>query len=388
MFVGYLLLPLFCLQLSYVAEGLRTVYMYKNNCRDPNSYTENPGVIHVIDSIKLELVEQIPNEMIACYSILQAHQNQTHSKRHLRMYFEKVRIDDRTQTNDGVEIYAGFSKQKRLTKSHYGVYGNYDRIGRKWKGSEDVLMEYASFPSSDLALFFQGKITSEFTGFIAIVTAFSIPNYEVKMCQEGEFLCRLSGICISRNLLCDGYMHCGLEDNSNNENCDTSDIPGRKQYQKTYRSIDIGLVLGCIVAIFILLVAVLWLGIVCIQRSKLTNSNSSRRENSQNTQVERASIAENVLVTPAIIAPFWEPPPLYQEEIDASSVRNSSTFELPPPYQQHSRREAEDCLDLVSNDVLAEEYANIHNNRLVPNDSDTEETEVDDDKDDDVAPRV
>lgn len=86
------------------------------------------------------------------------------------------------------------------------------------------------------------------------------------------------------------------------------------------------------------------------------------------------------------MAPFWEPPPLYQEAVETNIVRNSSTFELPPPYQQHNRRDAEDCLDLVSNDVLAEEYANIHSTPRT-NDSDTEETEVDDDKDE-VTRRV
>lgn len=193
------------------------------NCEDVN----NIRLKRVTDSIKLELSRTYPNKFIECSTTLEAYSN--HSDRilfgrYLRIYFEKVRISDETQTSDGLQIYKGYTDHIRLTETDFGVYGTYDKSGIRWRGSRDDLREFKSEPLPAFKLSFQGQVTSKLTGFTAIITSYTYPNSYGK-CLENDFLCEYSRICISRKLLCDSYMHCGFKDNSNNENC-PNDSPG------------------------------------------------------------------------------------------------------------------------------------------------------------------
>jgi len=193
---------------------------------------------------------------------------------------------------------------------------------------------------SALTLYFVGQVSESFPGFTAILTEFADQGLDGS-CPKPYIECEFHHYCIHEVLKCNKHQNCGQNDKSDFTGCETTppSTASHHNHKDNHNVLeglsstaDLGLMVGCAVSIVILMVVVLWLGIVCLKRSRLQSLHRRyRRQLTPPDGVDGAVVEPSPIqrILPSPPQYFMEPPPPYTETGSASTQTTATTLLIP-----------------------------------------------------------
>jgi len=294
-------------------ETIPLEYM-SDHCQIANTqFSDTSRFVYVETAIEIALSHDTRAVDMQCFVTFAARK----PNQRMLLHFESMDINNTPGASDWLWIFDGYgiNMQTQLSPSH-GMYGKY----------------YQSTQSA-LTIYFEG-VNLQSPDFKAILTTFTLPSNGT---CTGSFKCALSEICISNKLLCNGLPNCGDGDRSDLDIC--SPLPPPPTNRTSVFPSDMGLMVGFSISIIILMVVILWLGIVCLKRTKLQSRLALVEHVTPSPNEVEGAVVEpaytHTLVSP--ILAFMEPPPLYSETLVTPGCGIASSqprFELPPPYSR------------------------------------------------------
>ncbi|KAK3587096.1 hypothetical protein CHS0354_023551 [Potamilus streckersoni] len=171
--------------------------------------------VYVNDSLILELKGGFLSDDLKSESFLNCQVNVvTETGRRLLVHFLSLEISFDRKKPDRLHIYdyKPDGSAVRITPDQ-GLFGVYDYY---YAGGGQVIKDLMS-SSNRLKLDYSGTPTMAYSGFKILFTSFiETPS----QCGHHYMSCTRKGVCISVDLWCDGLENCGLQDDSDEINCD------------------------------------------------------------------------------------------------------------------------------------------------------------------------